>query len=791
MIFQATLIVTLSLFKLEPALADNPPLPPAPNTCHEYPYNKYPYCDGTLPIPERVDDLLSRMTIDEKINISTSDDHGIPRLGVGKISYSEGLHGVFCGCIPPSDDVSTGCATGFPNPTAMGSSFDRDLWRHVGFTIGQEGRAIHNANQAGTLDAGWVGVFFWSPDINLFRDPRWGRGQETPGEDPTVTSNYAAQYAMGLQGIGKDPVDGSDYKISPYTQIGATCKHFAAYDLENWNHVDRNHFDAKVSDRDMVEYYLPVFKACVQEAKVSSIMCSYNAVNGVPMCANDGFLNGLLRETWGFGGFVVSDCGAIDNIINTHNYTKTPEDTVRAALKGGTDINCGDYYPKHLAEALKAGTVTESDLDLALSRMLKQFFLAGEMDGPDQVIFQTYNNSHVDTPKSRALSLRAAEEGIVLLKNEGSLLPLSQDHQKGKILFVGPHANATSSMLSNYFGTSKIVLTNSPLDAAKRAGMDVTYVAGHSYDPENDSKQWIPEAVKAAKDADVVIAFLGLCADNCPSRIENEGTDRTDLTFPGAQLDLLQAVAAANPNTVLVLLNNGGPIDISWPKENIPTILEAWYPGQYGGDAIAHTLIGKNNPSGKLPMTIYPADFTEKRSFFDMDMRSVDGVTYMWYRNEAVYEFGHGLSYTTFKYEWLDEAEEEKKVLLSDLSLAYYQYATSERKLQALETHSYKVKVTNTGSVAGDAIVLGFITGGDGTAQPLKKLFDFGRLNNLQPGESAKLGLTVPTETLRTFASSDVLKKMEQGLRVPGFNRVLQVEVGDIQNPAKRALHLV
>jgi xylan 1,4-beta-xylosidase len=766
------------------------PLPPAPNTCHEYPYSHYPYCDSTLSIPERVKDLLSRMTIEEKISMTATGNSGVPRLGVGSIDYSEGLHGVFAGCVPPGSPDSTGCATAFPNPTGLAASFDRDLWRKIGFTIGQEGRAMHNAQKAGTLDSGTVGIFFFSPDINLFRDPRWGRGQEVPGEDPTLTSQYAMEYAKGLQGVAKDPVDGGDYKLSPYTQIGSTCKHFAGYDLENWGGTDRYHFNANISDRDLVEYYLPVFKSCVQQGDVTGIMCSYNSVNEVPSCASEEFLNGILRESWGFKGFVVSDCGAISG-IQVHNYTHTDVDTVKAALRAGVDINCGDFYPKHMAEAVKAGTVNESDIDLALYRILKQFFLAGEMDGPEQVIFQTYNTSYVDTPESRALSLRAAEEAIVLLKNDpvvesgNPLLPLSAKHQKRKILFVGPHGNSTLSMLSNYFGTSKIVEHQSPFMVASRAGMDVSYVSGHSLDPNDTNKTFIPQAVAAAKSVDVVVAFLGLCADHCQSRIENEGDDRQVLTFPGAQEELLKAVAAANPNTILVLLNNAGPIDISWAKGNIPAIVEAWYPGQMGGDAILNTLTGKNNPSAKLPTTVYPADFVA-RSFFDMDMRSVDGVTYMWYRKEAVYEFGRGLSYTTFSYEWQDEEEVEQTVSLSDLLIDYEDHTKSDRKLMEVQTHPYRVKVTNTGSVAGDVVVLGFVTGGDGKAQPIKKLFDFDRVSNLQPGESGTVLLTIPTDVLRSFASSEALKG-----DYPGFKSVLRVEIGDIQKPATKNLRLV
>lgn len=775
--------VSFCFAAIVPAMIAQPNLTP---TCTTYPFSHYPYCDSSLSVDERVKDLLARMTLAEKIDITASNQHGVPRLGIRNIIYGEGLHGVFAGCAEPASNSSTGCPTDFPNPTALASSFDRDLWRKIGFTIGQEGRALHNNH----VDSGWVGLFFWTPDINLFRDPRWGRGQEVPGEDPVLTSQYAIQYIKGLQGLARNPEDGSDQAISPYLQIGATCKHFLAYDLENWNGTDRVHFDAKLSTRDLVEYYLPVFKACVQEAQVASVMCSYNAVNGVPSCANGEFMNGILREKWGFGGFVVSDCGGVASIKNCHKYTQTDDETIRAAIKAGTDINCGDYYTKHLPQAIQSGVIQESDLDLALSRMLKRFVLLGELEGPDDVVFQTYDTSHVDTPETRALSLRAAEESMVLLKNDPALLPLSAELQKGKILFVGPHANATESMQSNYAGTNKLILEHSPLLAAKRAGLDVTWVPGHSLDVANTTKEYIPEAVEAAKSADLVIAFLGLCADHCDTRVENEGNDRNELTFPGSQLELLQAVAAVNPNTVLVLINNGGAIDISWAKEKVPSILEAWYPGQLGGDAILHTLTGKNNPSGKLPTTVYPASFVDNRSFFDMDMRSVDGITYQWYRKDPLYEFGQGLSYTTFTYEWLDQQEEAQKASLSALKLRHENALTSkERSLEESGALLYTVKVTNTGQTKGDAIVLGFITGGDGCTQPLKKLFDFDRVFGLNPGESSTVTLTVPMDALASFAREEAVECGRN--EAPVFTRELKVEAGDILNPAKGLLHLV
>jgi beta-glucosidase-like glycosyl hydrolase len=690
-------------------------------------FSKLPFCNKSLPIDARVADAVSRMTLAEKIANLQNNAKGIPSLGLKQLEYSEGLHGVFSGCAKQPVAGSTGCPTAFPAPIGLGATYNRSLWQAIGNAIGREGRALHNLEHGSGIDAGNVGLMFWSPDINLFRDPRWGRGQEVPGEDTFLTSSYVAQYSTGLQGNDE-----------AYMQIGSTCKHFSAYDMENSDGVSRNRFDAKVSPRDLVEYYWPVFEACVKEAKVASVMCSYNAVNGVPSCANGRFQNDLLREEWGFDGFVVSDCGAIGNVAHEHNYTGGDESKAAAvSLKGGTDVDCGSIYPNKMQDALNKQLVNISDIDRAISRQLKAFIRLGELEGPNEVSYQNFGAESVDTPAHRALALNAAEESIVLLKNDGTL-PLSKDK---KLAFVGPHANATRTMLSDYFGTSHIVDTHSPLQAAVRAGLSVTYAPGHDLDPNSKNLSLLPMAVAAAKAADIAVIFVGLCADNCATRIEDEGQDRKNLIFPGAQDKLIEAVIAAGRPTIVVLLNTGGPIDIYVPKGKANAILHAFYPGEFGGDAVVNTLLGIANPSGRLPYTMYPNAVTINRKMTDMDLRSVEGLTYKWYTGNTsgppLYEFGFGMSYTSFKVEWSDI----QGPAVTQLSVA--DAATSEL--------SYCVNVTNTGEREGSYSVLAFVEG-DGVLRPIKSLFGFEKVR-LQPGESRSLIIT--TTPAKAFATVD------------------------------------
>ena len=326
-------------------------------------------------------------------------------------------------------------------PINLSASFHLDLVHRIASVISTEARVFNNAGQAG--------LTFFTPNINIFRDPRWGRGQETPGEDPFLTSEYVYTLIQGLQG-GDDP---------RYLKIAANCKHYAAYDLEKWNGIDRHHFDAKVSDQDLVETYLPSFQSCIEDAQVASIMCSYNSINGVPACANQFVLQTIARESYHLNGFVVSDCGAVANILETHHYTSTPEDTVAVALRSGTDLECGLFYLFHAQIALDNQKINISDIDQALVRTFDVLIRLGYFDPPEQQLYRQLNKSHVDTPEARELSLVSAQEGMVLLKNTNNALPLKMDQlMNKKIALIGPVADATVLMQGNYYGQAPFLI---------------------------------------------------------------------------------------------------------------------------------------------------------------------------------------------------------------------------------------------------------------------------------------------------------------------------------------------
>eukprot|EP00656_Telonema_subtile_P009230 TRINITY_DN14333_c0_g2_i1.p1 TRINITY_DN14333_c0_g2~~TRINITY_DN14333_c0_g2_i1.p1 ORF type:complete len:947 (-),score=234.31 TRINITY_DN14333_c0_g2_i1:226-3066(-) len=726
------------------------------------------FCNPALPVEQRVAEIVSQLTTDEKLSLLESSNTGVPRLGLRQMQFGEGLHGVdsTCGAVPSGATPDqfgerTGCATSYPSGIAEGATFNRSLWLAVGAADGREGRGLHNQKDASTAapsgalaGSGLAAIAFWAPDMNLFRDPRWGRGQEVPGEDPVLTSEYVRHFSEGLQ-------HGDGQESTSELQIISTCKHFFGYDIE----TGRDGNDVNISTRMLVEYYLPVFKTCVQIAKAKSIMCSYNAVNGVPSCANSAFQNDLLRDEWGWDGYIVSDCGAIKDIQDPHHYTNNNSATVAAALKGGTDLECDDTYLKFAAAALQEGAISVSDVDLAITRRLKHFIALGELEGPETVLYQTYDERQVDTLEHRLLSLSVAEQAMTLLKNEPvdgkPVLPISKG---AKIALVGPQVNFTLEMLSNYEGENKLALNHSTLMVAQRAGLDVMYAPGHSLDVSNNDTSMIPAAVAAAKQADVAVVMVGLCADHCVGngRTENEGNDRGPagsgwhtLGLPGAQEQLLEAVVAVQPNTVLVMIN-GGMLDIAWAKNNVPAILEAYYPGQLGGDAIVNTLLGLNNPGGKTPVTWYPSSILE-RDMHDMDLTSGQGLTHLYYQGDVLWPFGYGLSYTTFSYEWLGQP--------SKAALSTSQFQASDIQYQCI--------VTNTGTVPGDAVVLGFVNSTDPDF-PRQRLFDFDRVS-LAPGEAKTVMLTITAEHM-----SVVDVQGRRWLQESSFT----VRVGDVIQPA-------
>lgn len=589
------------------------------------------FCNTSLSFTERSQDLVARLNLTEKVQQLVNSASGVPRLGVPSYEWwSEALHGV--SNVGPGVKFRTPVlgATSFPQVILTAASFNVTLWYKIGQAVSTEARAMHNV--------GLAGLTYWSPNINVFRDPRWGRGQETPGEDPLVVSQYAANYVRGLQETG----DSTDDKL----KVSACCKHYTAYDLDNWKGVDRFHFDAQVTQQDLEDTYQPPFKSCVQDGHVSSVMCSYNRVNGVPTCADENLLKGTVRDQWGLDGYIVSDCDSVEVLYKSINYTKTPEDAVAVALKSGLDLNCGTFLGKYTQNAVNTGKVNISVVDQALVNNYVVLMRLGFFDGdPSKQEFGNLGPSDVCTAEHQQLALDAAKQGIVLLKNDGSL-PLSPNNTKS-LAVIGPNANVTRVMIGNYAGVPCKYTT--PLQGLQKYSKAI-YQPGCT-DVSCNGSGLIDAAVQAATTVDAVVLVVGLDQSK-----EAEGRDRVDLLLPGNQQTLVSNVTSAAKGPVILVIMSAGPIDISFAKQNdkISGILWVGYPGQAGGDAIAQTIFGDYNPGGRLPSTWYPQDFVTNVPMTDMNMRpnhttGYPGRTYRFYTGETVYDFGYGLSYTSFQ----------------------------------------------------------------------------------------------------------------------------------------------
>jgi beta-glucosidase len=816
-----------------------------------------PYLDPTLPIARRVADLVARMTVEEKVSQMMNAAPAIPRLGIPEYDWwNEALHGV----------AFSGTATVFPQAVGLGATFNPRLIGRVAEVISTEARAkYHEAQRRGDRSR-FRGLTFWSPNINIFRDPRWGRGQETYGEDPYLAGRLGVEFVKGLQ--GDDP---------KYLKVVATPKHYAVH---SGPEPERHRFDAVASERDVREIYLPAFRATVMEAKAASVMCAYNRVNGEPACASRYLLERLLRGEWGFSGYVVSDCGAIDDIFRRHLFVKTPEEASALAVKRGTDLECGDVY-RALIAAVKQGQISEAEIDTAVRRLFEARFRLGMFDPPELVKYAQIPFSANDAPEHRRLALEAARESIVLVKNEKNLLPLRKDLRT--IAVIGANADEMQVLLGNYNGqpsrattplegirqhvspqTKVLYAQGTPLmefsgvpipasalhdlkaeffanrklegaavltrdeeavdfdwgmntpapgvpaddfsarwtgklipvvsgkyrlgataDDGLRVYLDgklivedwtehapttrtgeVTLEAGRSYDLKFEYFEgrigavaklvWQPpalqttgspyaEALVVAKQADAVVLVLGISA-----QLEGEemnvtepgfaGGDRTNINLPARQEGLLKAVAATGKPVVLVLLS-GSALAVNWADAHVPAIVQAWYPGEEGGTALADVLFGDYNPAGRLPVTFYKS-VEQLPPFEDYKM---EGRTYRYFKGDPLYPFGHGLSYTTFKYEKLK---------------------FSSNSVKAGKGVRVSVEVQNAGNRAGDEVVQLYVTDSEASVRvPVRSLAGVERMH-LKPGEKRLVNFTLEPRQLA------VIKDDGRAVVEPGEFRV-------------------
>lgn len=797
----------------------------------------FPYKNPKLSLEKRVEDLVSRMTLEEKISQMQNAAAAIPRLDVPEYEWwNEGLHGV----------ARAGIATVFPQAIGLAATFnDKMIWK-VADATSTEARAKNNEFIRLGERGRYKGLTFWSPNINIFRDPRWGRGQETWGEDPFLTGTLGTAFVKGLQ--GDDP---------KYLKVVSTVKHFAVH---SGPEPDRHTFNAVSSERDLRETYLPAFRQTILDGKATGVMCAYNSTNGEPACANTRLMQEILRGEWQFKGHVVSDCAAIEDIWKGHKFVKTEAEASAIAVKKGTDLTCGKEY-KSLAEAVKNGFISEKEIDASVKELMRIRFRLGMFDPPEMVKYQRIPYSENDSVAHRQLSLQAARESIVLLKNDNKTLPLKKDLKT--IAVIGPNADDPDVLLGNYNGqpsksftplagiknkvspATKVLYSRGmyptgvifePIEAdvlssGNQKGLKAEYFnnrelkgepalvrtdeqvnfnwgsispakeinednfsvrwtgkliapesgkyklgwrsnggvrvyldnqsvieelknprtrnvvkeinleGGKSYDIrieyfENANHYasaklvWTPptaqaklreDALDKARQSDAVVMVMGISptieGEEMDVQLEGfEGGDRTDISLPKPQTELIKAVQALGKSVVVVLMG-GSALAVNWENENVPAILDAWYPGQEGGNAIADVLFGDYNPGGRLPVTFYKS-VSQLPPFDDYKM---EGRTYRYFKGEPLYPFGYGLSYTKFDY--------------SNLNL--------KKKINAGERLQVTVDVQNTGDVAGDEVVQLYITDADSSVSvPIRNLAGVERIF-LKAGEKKAVSFTL------------------------------------------------
>ena len=671
---------------------------------------QYRFQQPDQPLEVRIDDLISLLTLEEKVSQMLYASSAIGRLGIYEYNWwNEALHGV----------ARAGVATVFPQAIGMAAAFNRQLLHEVAAAIAAEGRAKYNAARRHEDRGMYKGITFWSPNINIFRDPRWGRGQETYGEDPYLTGRLAVAFITGLQ--GDDP---------KYLKAAACAKHYAVH---SGPELKRHEFNAQVSPKDLRETYLPAFRDAVKEAKVEAVMGAYNRVNGEPACGSYELLIKILREEWGFEGHVVSDCGAIRDFYTDHKVVETPAQAAALAVNNGCDLNCGRVF-EHLLDAVNQGLLSEEAVDRAVKRLLRARFKLGMFDPEELVPFNWIPYEVNDCAEHRLLAREMARESIVLMKNEGSLLPLDKAKVKN-IAVIGPNADSRDVLIGNYFGTaSKYVPLLAGIQQAVNDGTRVYYAQGCDLRSTKTSgwgrkpTSGFAEALTIAEMADVVIMAMGISpkmeGEQGASADSDGGGDRLSLDLPGMQEALLKAIHALGKPIVLVLFN-GSPLTINWAQEHIPAIIEAWYPGQEGGNAIADVIFGDYNPSGRLPVT-FVKSLDQLPDFEDYSM---ENRTYRFMNSTPLYPFGYGLSYTKFDYSGLS-LDQDTVDTGSDFAV------------------KVSVSVTNSGDRAGAEVVMLYVKDEEASVRvPNWELQGFQKIM-LQPGESQRVEFTLARRQL-------------------------------------------
>ncbi|KAK2803353.1 hypothetical protein FQN50_007012 [Emmonsiellopsis sp. PD_5] len=703
--------------------------------CANGPLASNTVCDRDASPSERAAALVAALNSTEKLQNIVRSAKGAERIGLPAYNWwNEALHGVADSpnvtFAPPLDS-----ATSFPMPLLMAAAFDDDLIEKIGDIIGNEARAWGNY--------GYSGVDFWTPNVNLFRDPRWGRGSETPGEDALQGSRYGRAMVSGLEG----------YKSE--RRVVATCKHYAGNDFENWGGSTRHDFNAKISLQDMAEYYLLPFQQCARDSKVGSIMCSYNAVNGVPACANEYLLQTVLREHWNWtdhNNHVTSDCEAVSDVWKNHKYASSNAEGTAMCFNAGMDNSCEYTTSSDIPGAWEQGLLTEEVVDRALRRSFEALVHAGYFDGAHSE-YASLGEADINTPEAQELALQIAVDGIVMLKNDDTLpLDLAPD---ANLAMIGFWANDSSKVIGGYSGNPPFA--HSPAYAAAEMGYTVHLANGPILENSTNADNWTTDALAAAEKSDYIFYFGGL-----DTSAAGEEKDRYLLEWPPAQHALLKILTELGKPLIVVQLGDQLDNTELLDSEAVNGIFWASWPGQDGGTAIMKLITGAASPAGRLPVTQYPASYADAIPVTEMSLRpsgDYPGRTYRWYET-PVQGFGFGLHYTTF--------EPAFGPFSKTLSIEDLVSGCDKPYPDTCPFPSLNVTVTNTGERTSDYVALAFIAGEFGPEPyPIKTLGTYARLRGIEPGATAGAELV--------WKLGDLARRDEDGNTVlyPGTYKVI------------------
>ena len=677
----------------------------------------YPFRDTELPIEARVNDLVSRLTLSEKVQLMKHQSPAIERLGIPAYNWwNEALHGV----ARTQEKVTV-----FPQAIALAATFDTEAMQKSADMISSEGRALFNEDlRAGKTGGPYRGLTYWTPNVNIFRDPRWGRGQETYGEDPFLTAKMGAAMVRGLE--GNDP---------EHLKAVACAKHYAVH---SGPEASRHTFNVSVSAYDLWDTYLPAFRELVVKEKVHGVMCAYNRLENQPCCGNNELLHHILRAQWKFDGYVTSDCWAINDFAHNHKTHATDVEAVSEAVLQGTDLECGNLY-QLLEQGVQQGLIKERDVDVSLKRLLTILFKIGLFDPADENPYAHINRDVIECEAHQQQAYEMARKSMVLLKNEQQTLPLKKEKLK-RIALIGPNANDEQTLLANYFGTPSEIIT--PLESLQRRlgnEVEIDYMKGVDHLCLLSDEPSFQAIAERARKADVIIFVSGINA-NYEGEAGDAGADgyagfasgdRTSMKLPQVQLDLLKELEKTGRPLVLVNMS-GSVMSFEWESQHVDAILQAWYGGQAAGDAITDILLGDYNPAGRMPLTTYMSD-ADLPPFEDYSMQN---RTYRYFRGQVRYPFGFGLSYTTFAYE----------------------PCAVDSIVQTGKGITFKARVKNTGNRGGEEVVQLYLshTGENIQPKPICALKGFSRIS-LKPGESQEVSFTLTPEELALVDSEGLL----------------------------------